>query len=252
MEFTSQNRYNPAVHLSKSARRLDQLLSNYGYCSRREARSWVQRGLVTVAGLAPASAEVKAEIRDVLVEGEPIESPDGILALLHKPAGRVCSHGTAEGPSVYELLPTRWPRRNPPVTTIGRLDKDTTGVLLVTDLGGLVQRWTSPKHKVEKIYEVTVDRDLDPQLIELFASGKLQLEDEEKPCLPAKLEIRAPREAWLHLIEGKYHQVKRMFASQDITVTRLHRRSFGEIELGELAPGTWRLLPLPPGFSRED
>ena len=252
MELDSGIHYNPAVHLTKTARRLDQILSSYGYCSRREARAWAQRGLVTVAGLAPASAEVKAEIRDVLVEGEPIEHPDGILALLHKPAGRVCSHGTAEGPSVYELLPTRWPRRNPPVTTIGRLDKDTTGVLLVTDLGGLVQRWTSPKHKVEKIYEVTVDRDLDPQLIELFASGKLQLEDEEKPCLPAKLEIRAPREAWLHLIEGKYHQVKRMFASQDITVTRLHRRSFGEIELGDLAPGAWRLLPLPPGFRRED
>lgn len=212
----------------------------------------MQRGLVTVAGQIPASADVKAELRDVLIAGEPVEHPDGILAVLHKPAGRVCSHGSAEGPSVYGLLPERWLRRNPPITTIGRLDKDTTGVLLVTDLGGLVQRWTAPKHKVEKIYEVTVDRDLDPRLVELFAAGQLQLEDEEKPCLPARLEIRAPREAWLHLVEGKYHQVKRMFASQGFTVTRLHRRRFGEIELGDLAPGAWRLLPLPAGFSRED
>ena len=252
MEFIAKIPYNPAVQLTKTARRLDQILSNYGYCSRREARAWVPRGLVTVAGQVPASHDAKVEIRDVRIEGEPVEHPDGILALLHKPAGCVCSHDTAEGPSIYELLPARWPRRNPPVTTIGRLDKDTTGVLLVTDLGGLVQRWTSPKHKVEKIYEVTVDRDLDPRLIDLFASGKLQLEDEEKPCLPATLEIRGPREAWLHLVEGRYHQVKRMFASQGLTVTRLHRRRFGDIELGDLAPGAWRLLPLPPGFSRED
>ena len=102
-----------------------------------------------------------------------------------------------------------------------------------------------------KIYEVTVDRDLEPGLVGIFAAGELVLEDEEKACLPATLEIRGPRVAWLHLVEGKFHQVKRMFASQGYTVTRLHRRSFGEIEAGDLAPGKWRLLPLPAGFARE-
>lgn len=236
----------------KSQRRLDQILSNYGYCSRREARLWVQRGWVTVAGAQATSADAKACVADVRIQGQPVECPQGILALLHKPGGYVCSHGTKDGPSILELLPPQWRRRNPPVTTIGRLDKDTTGVLLITDLGELVQRWTSPRHKVEKIYEVTVDRDLAPELVELFASGRLQLPDEDKPCLPAKLEIRDPRHAWLHLIEGRYHQVKRMFASQGFTVTQLHRRSFGGIEVGDLVPGTWRLLDLPPGFSRED
>jgi 16S rRNA pseudouridine516 synthase len=143
------------------------------------------------------------------------------------------------------LLPPRWGRRNPPVTTIGRLDKDTTGVLLLTDCGELVHRWTSPKHKVAKVYEVTVNANLPPALVPLFAAGTLRLDGEDKPCLPAKLEILSPREARLELTEGRYHQVKRMFASQGCEVIRLHRSRFGEIELSDLQPGQWRLLPLP-------
>jgi 16S rRNA pseudouridine516 synthase len=174
------------------------------------------------------------------VDGAPVECPQGILVLLHKPAGCVCSHDLREGPSVYDLLPAQWLRRNPPITTVGRLDKDTTGVLLITDQGPLVQRWTSPKHKLPKLYEVTVDADLHPELVDIFAAGTLMLEDEDKPCLPAKLEILGTRTARIELIEGRYHQVKRMFASQGCTVTRLHRSRFGEFELGELAPGQWR------------
>jgi 16S rRNA pseudouridine516 synthase len=223
-------------------RRIDQLLSNLGYCSRREARAWVGLGRVTVRGVAAKSAEEKALPADVRVDDEALECPDGILALLHKPAGVVCSHDAKEGPSVYSLLPPRWTQRNPPVTTVGRLDKDTTGVLLVTDRGELVQRWTSPRHKVAKVYEVTVDRDLDAELMARFASGELRLEGEEKPCLPAKLEIRGPREASLEIIEGKYHQVKRMFAAHGYTVVRLHRAKFGEFDIEGLAPGEWRLL----------
>jgi 16S rRNA pseudouridine516 synthase len=105
-----------------------------------------------------------------------------------------------------------------------------------------VHRWTSPKRHVTKLYEVTVDRDLDARLIALFASGELHLEGEAKPCLPAKLEILTPRTARLELTEGKYHQVKRMFASQGSTVTRLHRRRFGDFELGDLPVGEWRAL----------
>ncbi|MBI5775714.1 MAG: rRNA pseudouridine synthase [Verrucomicrobia bacterium] len=224
--------------------RLDHLLSHYGYCSRRESRDWLRAGRVTVNGAPAKSPSDKADPLAVLVDGAPVECPRGILALLHKPAGCVCSHDSREGPSVYDLLPAQWLRRNPPVTTVGRLDKDTTGVLLITDLGALVQRWTSPKHKEPKIYEVTVDADLRPELIPLFAAGTLVLEDEDKPCLPAKLEILGPRTARLELVEGRYHQVKRMFASQGCTVTRLHRSRFGEFELGGLAPGQWRLVPV--------
>lgn len=226
-------------------RRLDQMLSAYGYCSRSEARVWVKAGRVRVRGEAAAAADDKAVVTDVLVDGEPVECPEGILALLHKPAGCVCSHEAREGPSVYDLLPARWLRRHPPVTTAGRLDKDTTGVLLITDLGELVQRWTSPKHKVAKIYEVTVDADLRPDLVALFAAGTLMLEDEDKPCLPAKLEILSSREARLELIEGRFHQVKRMFASQGCEVVRLHRSRFGEFTVDSVQPGQWRLLPIP-------
>ena len=184
----------------------------------------------------------KAEPRDVTVDGEPVEHPDGILALLHKPAGYVCSHETNEGPTIYDLLPPRWLQRNPTVTTIGRLDKDATGVLLITDDGERVHRWTSPKHKVSKIYEVTVDHDLPAGIVDLFASGTLMLEGEQKACLPSKLEVLGPREARLEIVEGRYHQVKRMFASQGCTVTRLHRSEFGTFTLGALAPGEWRIV----------
>ena len=206
---------------------------------------WVKAGRVRVKGEAPRSPEDKAVVTDVLIDGEPVECPDGILALLHKPAGYVCSHEGREGPTVYEFLPPRWLKRNPPVTTIGRLDKDTTGVLLITDDGNLVQRWTSPKHKVAKIYEVTVNADLRPELIGIFASGTLLLEDDYKPCLPAKLEIVSPREARVELVEGRYHQVKRMFAEQGCEVVRLHRSRFGEFEVEGLQPGEWKLFPLP-------
>jgi 16S rRNA pseudouridine516 synthase len=222
--------------------RIDALLSRYGYCSRSEARAWLKAGRVQAKGAVLRSPADKAEPANILIDGEPVEHPNGILALLHKPAGYVCSHDPGEGPAIYDLLPERWLRRNPAVTTIGRLDKDTTGVLLVTDDGDLVHRWTSPRHKVPKIYDVTVDADLAPKLVDLFASGTLVLDGEPKPCLPARLEILGPREARLEIIEGRYHQVKRMFASQGCTVLRLHRSAFGSFKVEDLAPGSWRMV----------
>ncbi|MEY3773467.1 MAG: hypothetical protein RLZZ129_247 [Verrucomicrobiota bacterium] len=225
-------------------RRLDQLLANLGYCSRREARAWVEAGRVTVAGTVADNPGQKAASAAVQVDGEPLDHPDGLLLLLHKPAGLVCSHDEREGPNVYSLLPPRWRQRNPVVTSIGRLDKETTGLLLLTDQSALVHRLTSPKHKVPKIYRATLDRDLTPDLIPLFAAGTLQLEGEKEPCRPAELHIAAPREAELILTEGKYHQVRRMFAATGRTVLTLHRTRFGPLDLGNLPAGQWRELPL--------
>jgi 16S rRNA pseudouridine516 synthase len=233
------------VKNAKGLQRLDQILSRYGYCSRKDARAWIRAGRVLIEGVAPRSADEKVAPEAVRIDGRAIDSPDGLLVLLHKPAGYVCSHNEREGATVYELLPAQWLQRNPPVTTIGRLDKDTTGLLLITDIGPLVQQWTSPRHKVTRTYEVTLDRDLDPRLIELFASGTLQLEDEPHPCKPARLEIVGPRQARLEIIEGRFHQVKRMFASQGWRVTALHRSRFGSYELGALQPGEWQHLPWP-------
>jgi 16S rRNA pseudouridine516 synthase len=225
-------------------RRLDQLLANLGYCSRREARGWIQGGRVTVRGQIEKEFGAKAHEADVRVEGEPLDHPDGLLLLLHKPVGLVCSHEEREGPNVYSLLPPRWRARNPQVTSIGRLDKDTSGVLLLTDQSELVHRLTSPKHKVPKVYRATVSADLAPELVTLFASGTLLLKDEKTPCAPAELKLLSPREAELTLTEGRYHQVRRMFASQGAEVLTLHRVRFGALEPGDLPAGQWRELPL--------
>lgn len=225
-------------------RRLDQLLANLGYCSRREARDWVRAGRVMVAGVAAKDSGDKADPGAVRVDGEPLDHPDGLLLLLHKPLGLVCSHDEREGPNVYSLLPERWRRRHPVVTSVGRLDKDTSGLLLLTDQSALVHRLTSPRHKVPKVYRATVDRDLAPELVTRFAAGTLILAGETEPCAPAELQIIASREAVLTLTEGRYHQVRRMFAAAGSTVLTLQRERFGGLDLGGLAPGQWRELPL--------
>jgi 16S rRNA pseudouridine516 synthase len=225
-------------------RRLDQLLANLGYCSRREARHWIDDGRVTIRGEAADDPAQKALASDVHVDGEPLDHPDGLLLLLHKPVGLVCSHDEREGANVYSLLPTRWRNRNPIVTSVGRLDKETSGLLLLTDQSQLVHQLTSPKHKVPKVYRATVDRDLDPGLVPLFASGTLLLAGEKNPCAPAQLQILSPREAEITLIEGRYHQVRRMFSAHGATVLTLHRVSFGPLQLEGVAPGQWKELPL--------
>lgn len=225
-------------------RRLDQFLASLGYCSRREARAWIDDGRVTVGDQLADDVSRKAEPADVRVDGEPLDHPNGLLLLLHKPTGLVCSHDEREGPNVYSLLPERWLRRNPVVTSVGRLDKDTSGLLLLTDQSPLVHRLTSPKHKVPKVYRATVDRDLSPDLVTLFASGTLMLAGEEHPCAPAVLRIVSAREAELTLIEGRYHQVRRMFSAVGANVLTLHRERFGDLALGDLPAGQWRELPL--------
>ncbi|RRJ97139.1 pseudouridine synthase, partial [Opitutaceae bacterium TAV4] len=179
--------------------------------------------------------------RPVFVDGEALDHPGGLLLMLHKPTGFVCSHDEREGPRVYDLLPPRWRVRNPQVTSIGRLDKDTSGLLILTDRTELVHTYTSPRHKVPKLYRATLDRDVPASLVDLFAAGTLQLDGEKAPCAPATLRLPAPRVAELVLVEGKYHQVRRMFAAAaGATVLTLHRECFGKLTLGDLKPGEYR------------
>jgi 16S rRNA pseudouridine516 synthase len=203
----------------------------------------LKTGRVKIGDAIATKADQRVEAASITVDGTPLEAPEGLLAMLHKPVGYICSHADGEGPTIYELLPARWSRRNPPVTSIGRLDKDTSGLLLITDIGALVHQHTSPKSEIEKVYEVAVDRDLDANLVTVFASGTLLLRSEEKPCLPAQLEITSPRTARLTLTEGRYHQVRRMFASQGWHVETLRRSRFGLYELGELKAGEFALIP---------
>jgi 16S rRNA pseudouridine516 synthase len=228
--------------------RLDQLLASLGYGSRRGVHVLIDAGRVTVRGARAGDIGEKVSPADVLVDGTALDHPGGLLLMLNKPVGLVCSHNPDEGPGVYGLLPPRWQARHPPVTSIGRLDRDTSGLLLLTDQSALVHRLTSPKHKVSKVYAATLNREVPPQrtaeLASLFARGTLVLPGEDKPCAPAGLRWQDARTAELTLTEGRYHQVRRMFASQGCEVTALHRTHFGPLELGRLAPGEWRELAL--------
>lgn len=224
--------------------RLDQLLASLGYGSRREMDTFLKKKLITIEGIDKVQSDLRVDPRLVRFDGERLDNPLGLLVLLHKPLGYVCSHNEEEGKLVYDLLPPRWRARNPQVVTVGRLDKDTSGLLLLTDQHELVHRLTSPKHHVAKVYEAQVKNPLGHEMVQAFASGELLLKGESKPCLPAKLEIMSEFEARVTLQEGRYHQVRRMFAAMGSPVVKLHRSRFGSLELANLAAGEFKVLPL--------
>ena len=230
----------------KPLRRLDQILASLGYGSRRNVRKFIADGRVTIAGVVQEDPGSKAAAHAVQLDGTPLEFPDGLFVIFNKPTGCVCSHDMREGRRIYDLLPPRWLERSPAVTTIGRLDRDTTGLLLVTDNHALVHRLTSPRRHVEKVYQATLDRAPDPHLVEKFTNGTLLLAGEDKPCASARLVLRGGSEVEITLTEGRFHQVKRMFAHLGYEVCRLHRSRFGDYTLGDLASGQWRALQ-PPG-----
>ena len=227
--------------------RLDRLLANLGYGSRREMQALAKNGRITFDGEPMTDGDkhvpLTRDLPDHLkLDGKPIDPPPGIALMLHKPLGTTCSHKEA-GPLVYDLLPTRWRMRDPAISTIGRLDKDTSGLLLLTDDGALLHRVISPKNHVAKRYRATLDRPLTGEEAAIFASGELMLESETRPLLPAVLESLSPTEALLTLTEGRYHQVRRMFAAVGNHVVALHRESMGGLSLpDDLPAGAFRLM----------
>jgi len=227
--------------------RLDRLLANMGYGSRREVQTLVRAGAVTLDGAVLSDAETKIEVNEALsdrlkIRGAPVDPPPGFIILLNKPLGVTCSHKDV-GPLVYALLPARWRRREPMVSTVGRLDKETSGLLLLTDDGALLHRIISPRNKVTKRYRVALAAPLNGAEAEAFASGALMLEGDEKPVAPAVLEPLGEREAWLTVTEGRYHLVRRMFAALGNHVEALHRDRIGALGLPEdLEPGQFRRL----------
>lgn len=222
--------------------RLDKLLSSLGYCTRKEVAILLREGIITHTFDLTLKSDTKVAHDEILFDNEPLDPPHGIVIVMHKPTGLVCSHDDGEGKLVYDLLPERWCLRDPKISTVGRLDKDTSGLLLLTDDGALLHRLTSPKHKVPKVYEATLDRPLRGDEAEIFASGMLMLNGEKTPCLPAKLEVIDPTHVRLEIVEGRYHQVRRMFAAVGNHVTALHRYSFGDMTLGDLKAGEYRLI----------
>jgi len=227
--------------------RLDRLLANMGYGSRKEMQALAKAGRIVLDGAAVTEADRRIAVTPDLsarmtVQGRALDPPPGLILMLHKPLGVTCSHKEA-GALVYDLLPGRWRMRDPAISTVGRLDKDTSGLLLMTDDGALLHRIISPKRHIPKRYRVTLDRPMAGDEAALFASGQMVLESDDKPLLPAALETLSPTEAMLTLYEGRYHQVRRMFAAVGNHVTALHRDRMGGLDLPpDLELGTYRLL----------
>jgi 16S rRNA pseudouridine516 synthase len=221
--------------------RLVKHLANLGYGSRKEVAWMFREGRVTDADGEVLYADDPLDHDNVRVDGEPLDPPPGLVLMLHKPAGYTCSTRD-KGRIVYDLLPPRFRERDPVLSTVGRLDRDTTGLLLMTDDGTLLHRIVSPKSKLAKVYEATLAQDLRGDEAALFANGTLLLESETTPLLPAGLEVLGPRRARLTLHEGRYHQVRRMFAATGNHVEALHRPRVGGLSLDGLAEGQWRAL----------
>lgn len=226
--------------MQNSYKRVDAHLSNLGYCSRSEAKEFLKKNLVYTKGIRVFDATQKAYHNDITVDNEPLD-PENLLILMNKPSGVICSHSDA-GVLIYSLLPQRWQRRNPKISTIGRLDADTTGAILLTDDGDLNHRLTSPKSDIAKVYEASLAQPLRGDEAEIFASGDLLLNGEKKPLLPAKMEILSPLLVRLEICEGRYHQVKRMFGAVNNRVTDLHRVSFGDFSVKDLKVGEYKIV----------
>lgn len=216
-------------------------LANLGYGSRREVLGLLGEGRVTdAAGERLYGDDVRMH-EDIRIDGEALDPAPGLLLMLHKPIGVTCSTKDP-GRLVYDLLPRRFRQRDPLVSAVGRLDRDSSGLLLFTDDGALLHRIIAPKSKLPKRYRAALARDLRGDEAAVFASGTLLLDSETTPLLPARLQVLGPREARLPLHEGRYHQVRRMFAAVGNHVLSLHREAIGGLELDDLPEGQWRLL----------
>lgn len=227
--------------------RIDRLLSSMGYGSRSDVAQMAVAGRITLDGVRLRDASKRIPFTPDLptfmqIDGKALDPVAGLVILMHKPLGMICSHHE-DGPLVYDLLPDRWRRRTPAISTIGRLDKQTSGLLLLTDDGALLQRVISPKRHIRKTYRARLARPLDGTESALFASGQMMLKGEDKPLAPATLEVLSQTDIRLTVTEGRYHQVRRMFAATGNHVQDLHRETLGGLSLPhDLQPGQWTLL----------
>lgn len=221
--------------------KLVKLLANLGYGSRKDVTMMLRNDWVTRRDGSVLGPDDSAEHGDILVDDEPLDPAQGMLLMLNKPVGYTCSTKDP-GRVVYDLLPPRFRQRSPGLSTVGRLDRDTSGLLLMTDDGALLHRITSPKSNLAKVYEAALANDLRGDEAATFASGTLMLESEDTPLAPAGLDVVSPRLARVRMIEGRYHQVRRMFVAVGNHVNTLQRLSIGGLGLDGLEPGQWRLL----------
>lgn len=225
--------------------RIDRLLSNLGYCSRSEAAAACRAGRVTLHGAAVRDAAQRVALAAVragalCLDGAAVDPP-ALTLMLHKPVGYTCSHDEA-GPLIYDLLPERWRRRKPALSSVGRLDKASSGQLLLTDDGALLHRIIHPRAHAPKHYRVTTRAPLRGDESEHFGSGNFRLDGDPKPLRPARWRAETATSGVMVLGEGRYHQIRRMFAALGNEVVALHRFQTGGLALGDLAAGRYRIL----------
>lgn len=220
--------------------RLDKFIGHASELSRRDIHRAIKRGEVMVNGAVARAPDLSLNTQDqVTLQGRPVAAPAPRYLMLHKPAGVLSARTDAHQPCVLDLVDT--PRKDT-LQIVGRLDKDTTGLLLLTDDGQWNHRITSPRNACPKVYRVITAEPIAPETAERFAEGIL-LKNDSKPTHPATLELLGERRAQITLQEGRYHQVKRMFAATGNRVIELHRVAVGGIVLdSQLAPGDFRYL----------
>ena len=220
--------------------RLDKFICDCTGLTRSQAGKSIRQGLVSINGEPVKQAARQVSVTDqVELDGEPLQLIGPRYIMLHKPAGYVCANDDPEHPIVFTLLDEPLVER---LHTVGRLDLDTTGLLLLTDDGQWSHRLSSPKHHVAKTYRVWTADPIPADAIAQFAAG-VMLRGEKEPTKPAQLELVATHEALLTIHEGRYHQVKRMFAAIGNKVERLHRERIGALQLpADLAEGEYRFL----------
>lgn len=221
--------------------RIDRLLTETGRWSRKEAKVLIRRGQVVANGVTVRKAEEQVETDGLAltVAGEPVRWSRFVYLLMNKPGGVLTATEDRRQSTVLDLLPAEYRRRG--VAPVGRLDKDTEGLLLLTDDGELNHRLLSPRYHVDKVYLAETEGTVDSEDIAAFQAGMV-LSDGTK-CLPAGLMAAGEQQCLVTLQEGKFHQVKRMLAQRGKPVLRLKRLSMGPLSLGEeLSPGAWREL----------
>ena len=221
--------------------RLDKYITDTGACSRSQARDRIRRGAVSVDGtvVTDPAQKIDPELSAVALDGRVLGREEHIYVMLHKPAGVLTATRDTRKPTVLDAMPEAWKRRG--LFPVGRLDKDTTGLLLLTDDGEFAHRVISPKSHVSKRYLARVDGTPTEADAAAFAGG-IVLKDGTQ-CLPARLELLGGGRVRVEIFEGKYHQIKRMLGSRQLPVTELHRERIGGLALDEsLAPGEYRLL----------
>ena len=225
--------------------KLSQVLFSQGFGARRECEGLILGGHVMVDGALCDDPWFEVDVNNLVftVRGESWPYHAKALVLLNKPAGYECSQKPKHHPSVMSLLPP--PLRVRGLQPVGRLDEDTTGLLLMTDDGALIHRLTSPKKHVPKVYEIEAIDAVTAAQIDQLKHGVV-LHDDPQPVRAADAERTGERTLRMTLLEGKYHQVKRMVAATGNTVAKLHRSRYGVLALpDDLKPGEWRWLAGP-------